>query len=146
MNFRTRIFQASIAAMAALLAACATTTPSAPTTANPASAAAAPDKQEKAPIGQKKHRWSMASEEEVAAELDRKFEQAAKSFVKLKRDDKIMYCKSYKEMGSMIRTLHCITEAELRKQVEDSDEARERMRQTMGKCVLGKKVPCGAGA
>jgi Skp family chaperone for outer membrane proteins len=122
-------------AVAALLSACASSPPATPAASAPAAA----------PIGQTKHKWSMATETEVAAELDRKFEQAAKSFVKLKKDDQIMYCKRYKEMGSMIRTLHCITEAELRKQVEDSDAARDRMRQTMGKCNIAPGVGCSAG-
>ncbi len=47
------------------------------------------------------------------------------------------------EMGSAIRTLHCITEAELRKQVEDSDQVRDQMRHKMGKCDI--TVGCGAG-
>jgi hypothetical protein len=121
--------------MTTLLAACASTPPATP--------AANTEAAEKTPVGQTKHKWSMASEAEVAAELDRKFERAAKAFVKLKKDDQIMYCKSYKDMGSLIRTLHCITEAELRKQVEDSDQVRDQMRQKMGKCDITSG--CGAG-
>ena len=78
----------------------------------------------------------------MAAALDRKFEDAAKYYVQLKRNDQLMFCKKYKEMGSSIRTLHCITEAELRKQVEDSEELRSQMRNRVGKCTAGQKVAC----
>jgi len=94
------------------------------------------------PPGQKRYKWARATEAEVAAQLDKKFQDAAKYFVRLKRNDQLMFCKSYREMGSTIRTLHCITEAELRKQVEDSDEVRNQIRNRVGKCELGKKVPC----
>ena len=95
------------------------------------------------PPGQTRHQWTKATEAEVAAALDKKFEEAAKQFVKLKRDDQVMFCKRYRDIGSMIPTLHCITEAELRKQVEDSDELRGEMRNKMGRCQLG--AGCGAG-
>jgi hypothetical protein len=122
-----------------ILAACASPPPPAntPTASAPASAGKA------APAGQKHSKWSKASEAEVAATLDQKFQEAARSFVKLKRDDQVMFCKRYRDIGSMIPQLHCITEAELRKQVEDSDELREQMRTKMGRCALGSG--CGAG-
>jgi hypothetical protein len=134
-------------AMAALLGACASSPPpAAPAAGAPATAATSnAQAPKKAPIGQTQHKWSMATEAEVAAELDRKFEAAAKQFVTLKKDDQIMYCKRYRMMGSMIPTLHCITEAELRKQVEDTDALRDRMRQTMGKCDIAAGVGCRAG-
>lgn len=127
-----------------LLAACATSPapsaePAAAPTAAPTAAAEKP-----VPPGQTRYKWSKASEAEVAAVLDKKFAEAAKSFVKLKRNDQVMFCKRYREMGSMIPTLHCITEAELRKQVEDSDQVRDQMRQRMGKCDI--TVGCGAGS
>jgi hypothetical protein len=144
-----------------LLAACASppdarpgTTPSqvpAPTPAKtapadtPASAdssAARPD-DEPAPPGQTRYKWSRATEADVAAALDKKFHEAAKQFVQLKRNDQVMFCKRYRDIGSMIPTLHCITEAELRKQVEDSDQVREQMRHKMGKCDI--TVGCSAG-
>jgi starvation-inducible outer membrane lipoprotein len=153
MNTKTRILTLSTIALAGLLAACASSPPpaakvatAAPVASAPAtSVAAAPNAEapKKAPVGQPQHKWSMATEAEVAAELDKKFEEAAKQFVTLKKDDQIMYCKRYRVIGSMIPTLHCITEAELRKQVEDSDALRDRMRQTMGKCDITSG--CSAG-
>jgi len=95
------------------------------------------------PPGQRRYKWSRATEEDVAAQLDKKFEEAAKSYVKLKRNDEVMFCKRYREMGSSIRTLHCITEAELRKQVEDSDEVRQQMRNKMGHCDITSGCQAG---
>jgi hypothetical protein len=141
-------------AFAAILCSCATRpenppTPTASTTSvadSPAASSIATDNREKpAPAGQTHYKWSRATEADVAAQLDKKFEEAAKSFVQLKRNDQLMFCKKYKEMGSTIRTLHCITEAELRKQVEDSDELRANMRNRMGKCTGGQPVACSAG-
>jgi hypothetical protein len=138
-----RILTLTTVAISALLAGCA----SAPPPAAPATAAmpATGPAETQSPVGQTKYKWSKATEAEVAAALDRKFEAAAKQFVQLKRNDQLMVCKRYREMGSSIRTLHCITEAELRKQVEDSDQMRDQMRQKVGKCTMGDKVPCSAG-
>jgi hypothetical protein len=115
---------------ALMLAACASTPPAAKSgTATVAEKPAVP--------GQHRAKWTKATEAEVAKSLDQKFQEAAKYFVKLKRDDEVMYCKRYRDIGSMIPQLHCITEAELRKQVEDSDEMRDQMRRRVGKCSLG---------
>jgi hypothetical protein len=145
MNPRVQISTLTIVVCAAVLCACASkpptpaTPPASPAAASPASEQDRPPP----PPGQKRYKWTKASEAEVAAALDKKFQEAAKSYVQLKRDNQIMFCKKYREMGSSIRTLHCVTEAELRKQVEDSDELREQMRNKVGKCVMGRAVPCG---
>lgn len=86
---------------------------------------------------QKKHQWAVASESEVASALDAEFEKAAKGFVKLKRDGEIVFCKRYRDVGSNIATLKCITEAQLRTQVEDMTRYRDDMRNRGGKCVHG---------
>jgi hypothetical protein len=135
-------------ALTSILGACASPPPATPPATTPAAAmptAAAADNAEKpAPPGQTRYKWSMASEADVAAVLDKKFREAAKHFVQLKRNDQVMFCKRYRDMGSNIPTLHCITEAELRKQVEDSDQVRDQMRQRMGKCDI--TAGCGAGS
>jgi hypothetical protein len=142
---------ASLCIVVAMLGACSATPPAAtaaastPANANadadaPAAGAAA---EKSAPPGQRRYKWSKATEAEVAATLDKKFAEAAKQFVQLKRNDQLMFCKRYRDMGSNIPTLHCITEAELRKQVEDSDQVREQMRNRMGKCDIA--AGCGAG-
>ena len=135
------------ATLALVLAACAAQPP-APAPSAPAAAAtnAAPPPADAKPVpaGQKHYKWSKATEADVAAALDEKFREAAKAYVQLKRDDQVMFCKKYREIGSSIRTLHCITEAELRKQVEDSDELRDQMRHKMGKCDISSG--CSAGS
>jgi hypothetical protein len=142
MNPRVQIPTLTILVCAALLCACAAVPTAAPAAATTDTTAPAADRPPP-PAGQKRYKWSKATDEDVAAQLDKKFAEAAKAFVQLKRDDQLMFCKKFREIGSSIRTLHCITEAELRKQVEDSDELREQMRNKMGKCDITSG--CGAG-
>ena len=91
----------------------------------------------------KKHQWALATEAEVAAALDAEFQKAAKSFVQLKKDGKLMFCKRYREIGSNIPSLKCITEAQLRRQVEDMNKWRDDWRNRAGKCTRG--VGCSGG-
>ena len=81
--------------------------------------------------------WSGVTEAEVAASLERKFQEAARSYVKLKKDGVLMFCKRYRVIGSNIATIQCITEAQLRNQVENMDDYRDRMR-TAAKCPQGR--------
>ena len=144
MNSSLRIRALTILACVAAMCGCAsqpTSQPAAATTVDATSPNGSA--QTKAPPGQTRHKWTKASEAEVAKTLDEKFQEAAKAFVKLKRDDQVMFCKNYKDIGSNVRRLHCITEAELRKQVEDSDQLRDQMRQRMGRCDLSGG--CGGG-
>jgi hypothetical protein len=122
-----RVRSLSIATFAAWLAACASTPPpSAEPSASPPAASAKPPG----------HVWSGVTEAEVAASLDKKFEEAARGYVKVKKDGALMFCKRYCVLGSSIPTIQCITEAQLRTQVENMDQYRERMR-TAGKCPHG---------
>ena len=86
--------------------------------------------------GGKGHDWKPVTEAEVAAELDANLVEAAKPFVKLRKDGEIVFCKRFKEMGSNIPAIRCITQAQLRTQVEDMEQYRDRMRNT-GKCPHG---------
>jgi|ERR1044071_3458626 hypothetical protein len=148
MNIRVRVLSV-IAPL--LLAACASSPPPPVAAATPpgsadtsaATGAATDANRPPPPPGQKRYKWSKASEAEVAAALEKKFQEAAKSYVQLKRGDQLMFCKKYREMGSSIRTLHCITEAELRKQVEDNDEVRQQMRNKMGHCDITSGCQAG---
>ena len=92
---------------------------------------------------QKKHQWAVATEAEVAAALDKEFEKAAKGFVKLKKDGVIVFCKRYREVGSNIATLKCITEAQLRTQVQNMTKYRDDMRNKAGRCT--RHVGCSGG-
>jgi hypothetical protein len=89
-----------------------------------------------------KPKWSVATEAETAAELDKKFHDAARSYVKLKKDGVLLFCKKQREIGSNIATLQCITEAQLRNQVETMDDYRQRRRDA-AKCTHGPG--CSAG-
>jgi type IV pilus biogenesis protein CpaD/CtpE len=92
-------------------------------------------------------RWTVATEEEVAAALDKQLYDAARGLVKLKKDGELMFCKRYREVGSNIRTLKCITVPELRTRVENMTNYRDDMRNKAGKCTLGRAggPPCGGG-
>jgi hypothetical protein len=91
-------------------------------------------------------RWTVATEAEVAAALDKQLQDAAKGLVALKKDGVLMFCKRYREVGSNIRTLKCITVAELRTRAENMQNYREQMRNNSGKCTRGRSggPPCGA--
>jgi predicted ATPase len=91
---------------------------------------------------EKKPVWSVPTEDETSAALDQKFEEAAKGYVKLKKDGVLLFCKRSKQIGSNLPTIQCITEAQLRNQVETMDDYRERRRNS-AKCTHG--VGCGAG-
>jgi type IV pilus biogenesis protein CpaD/CtpE len=93
--------------------------------------------------GGKGHDWKTVTEAEVAAEIDANLIKPAKDFVKLRKDGEIVFCKRVREVGSNIPTLKCITQAQLRVQVEDMDQYRKGMR-TIGKCPLGP-MGCSAG-
>ena len=86
--------------------------------------------------GGKGHDWKTVTEAEVAAEIDARLVEATKDFVKLRKDGEIVFCKRVREIGSNIPTLKCLTQAQVRTQVEDMDKYREKMR-TVGKCPLG---------
>ena len=96
----------------------------------------------------KKPTWTVPSEAEVAAALEKKYLEATKDFVKLKKNDELMFCKRYKEIGSSIARINCLTVAEVRTQVDNMDQYRDDMRNRSGKCTLGAGVgpaPCAAG-
>jgi hypothetical protein len=54
----------------------------------------------------------------------------------------LLFCKKRKEIGSNIATIQCITEAQLRNQVETMEDYRQRRRDA-AKCTHG--VGCSAG-
>src|SRR5262245_24269696 len=138
MNFTRVLMTSSILGSIAWLGACA----SGPTdsvnaayaaaTANPASRQAAQTTTEgKKPV------WSVPSEQEVGAALEKKYLDVTKDFVKLKKNDDIMFCKRYREIGSSIARINCLTVAEVRTQVDNMDQYRQDMRNRSGKCTLG---------
>jgi hypothetical protein len=107
---------------AALLTACASQ-PDAP----PAADAALP---------------AVQTEAEAAQQLEKKFQEAARGYKVVERDGRTLYCKREKVLGSTIPTTQCMSEAQLRLQVENMEELRGRMRNS-AKCTLGRS---GGGA
>lgn len=134
-------------ATGALLGACATSSEPADTAAAAYAAATSKDPAVRQAAGTtadgKKPRWTIPTEEEVAAALDKKYLDAARDFVKLKKDGELRFCKRYREIGSSIARVNCITEAELRTQVDDMTHYRDNMRNRSGKCT--HNVACSAG-
>ena len=82
------------------------------------------------------------AETDAASNLERKFQEAARSYRKVERNGETMYCKKEKPINSTIPRLQCITESQLRLQVEQMDDLRDRMRNS-SRCTLGPG--CSAG-
>ena len=89
-------------------------------------------------------KWEVASEQEVATALDLAVAKEAKSYLQVKKDGVLMFCKRYKEVGSNLPTIKCITEAQLRVRVENMQKYRDDMRNRAGKCPMGP-LGCQAG-
>jgi len=120
MEFRSIVITLGLAAGTVLLGACASdpapkATP-APAATAPAAAAA-------------------TAEEVTAAGLEKRFQEVARSYKVVQKDGKTMYCKREKLISSTIPTLQCMTEAQLRAQVENMEELRQRMRNRPGGCT-----------
>lgn len=136
MSFR-KIFIASLAAAGVVVIAGCASEPAA-TRATPAPAAAAPIAAT-APVSSAA---DARPEADAAVQLEKKFQEAAKGYKIVQKDGKTMYCKKEKVIGSTIPTLQCISEAQLRLQVEQMDDLRQRMR-SGSHCTLGPG--CSAG-
>lgn len=145
-NHRTLPTLAGVTAVTLWLGACASSGPpdsaasafAAATSQDPATRQAASQT-----ANGKKPVWTVPTEEEVAATLEKKYLDATKDFVKLKKDGELRFCKRYREIGSSIARINCITEAEVRTQVDNMNQYRDDMRNKMGKCT--RDVGCGAG-
>ncbi len=106
---------------AALFTACASQ-PDAPPAAEAAQSAPLP---------------AVQTEAEAAQQLEKKFQEAARGYKIVERDGRTLYCKREKVLGSTIPTLQCMTEPQLRLQVENMEELRGRMRNS-AKCTMGR--------
>ena len=98
--------------------------------------------------GGKKPVWTVPTEAEVAAALEKKYLDATKDFVKLKKNDELMFCKRYREIGTTIAKINCLTASQVRVQVDNMDKYRDDMRNKSGKCTFGAgtgNAPCSAG-
>jgi hypothetical protein len=86
--------------------------------------------------------YSNNPEGDAATLAEKKFQEAARSYKQVQRDGQTMYCKKEKPMGSTIPRLQCISESQLRVEVEQMEETRQRMRNN-SRCTTG--AGCGAG-
>jgi hypothetical protein len=138
MSFRKVLIASLAAAGIGFIAGCASepAAQNAPAAPVAPAAAAAPATQPVSPAAEAR------TEADAAAQLEKKFQEAAKGYKIVQRDGKTMYCKKEKVIGSTIPTLQCITEAQLRLQVEQMDDLRQRMRNN-AHCTLGPG--CSAG-
>ena len=88
-----------------------------------------------------------ASEDDAASALDKEVARAAMDYVQTEKDGVLLYCKKYRSIGSNIPTMKCITEAQLRADVENMIKYRDDLRLRGGKCTAGRQGsggPCGA--
>jgi hypothetical protein len=76
------------------------------------------------------------AEADAASHLEKKFQEAARSYRMVQKNGENMYCKKEKPIGSTIPRMQCITEAQLRLQVEQMDQLRDKLRNS-GRCTAG---------
>jgi len=105
-------------------------------------AAASPDLWASKQSKQGEHVWTVPTDAELM-KLEKKYLDATTGFVKLKKDDALMFCKRYRVIGSNIATIQCLSEGEMRTQVDDMTKYRDDMRNKSGECT--HNVGCSAG-
>ena len=133
MEFRNIVITLGLAAGSVLFAGCASAPDAAAVPAKPAPTVTTAATQA-APT-------AAAAEADTAAGLEKRFQEAARSYKVVQKEGKTLYCKREKVIGSTIPTLQCISEAQLRTQVENTDEIQQKMRNRAGCAQLG----CGGG-
>jgi hypothetical protein len=130
MAFKNLVLTLSIGLGAAMLSACA----SQPQPATAPAAKPAP------PAASKPS--SAVTEADTATAMEKRFQDAARSYKVVQKDGKTLYCKREKQIGTTIPTMNCMTESQLRNQVETMEEYRQRARNA-ARCTHG--AGCGAG-
>jgi hypothetical protein len=131
MAIKTIFLSFSLGLGAALLGACASQPAQAPAT-NPAPAAPA-SAPAPAPAA---NNAATETEAHTATAMEKRFQEAARGYKIVQKNGKTMYCKREKLIGTTIPTMNCISEAELRTQVENMEDYRQRARSS-GRCVRG---------
>lgn len=138
MTFQKLMNTVFLAAAVSLVAACA----SSPADAPASSTAPAPAATAAPAAGAPPASAEAILEADAATLAEKKFQDAARAYRKVEKDGKTMYCKKEKPINSTIPRLQCITESQLRLEVEQMDEMRDRMRNS-GRCTRG--AGCGGG-
>lgn len=122
----------SIGVAAAALAACASAPATPPASTAPANAPASATPPDGA-----------VAEADTASTMEKRFQDAARSYKQVQKDGKTLYCKRERVIGSTIPTMNCMSEAQLRNQVENMEEYRNRARNS-SRCTHG--VGCSGGS
>jgi heme A synthase len=131
MTFKNLFVSLALGASTVIIAACATEPAASQSAAAPV-AAAAPAV---AAVPVATPSGAAVAESDAASAMEKKFRDAARSYKVVQRDGKTMYCKREKVIGSTIPTMQCLTEAQLRIQVENTEELKRRMNRGGGPCV-----------
>lgn len=129
-----------LAAGVSILAACASQPADAPAAPAPAAAPAAPAAAAPAAATASAE---AKPEADAASAAEKKFQEAARSYRMVEKDGQTMYCKKEKPMGSTIPRMQCITESQLRLEVEQMEDLRDRMRNS-SRCVRGPGCSSGS--
>jgi hypothetical protein len=140
-----KFFRTALVATGVLLVAACASQPASQTapSATPAPAASAAKATASAPAAPAAAASPEAKPEaDAAAALEKKFQEAARSYRAVQKDGKTMYCKKERPVNSTIPRVQCITEAQLRLQVEQMEQTRDRLRNS-SRCTMG--AGCGAG-
>lgn len=85
-------------------------------------------------------------EAQASANLDRLVAEAARGLSRIERDGVVYFCRRERQMGSNIASLKCMTESQLRVEVETMARYRDDLRNRSGKCTAGRAGqggPCG---
>jgi hypothetical protein len=125
MASKKSVLSLSIGLAAALLAACASQPAAQSAAAPPARGSSAATAEPPA----------QSTEGDTASAMEKKFQDAARSYKTVQKDGKTMYCKRERVIGSTIPTMQCLTETQLRNQIEATEELKKRMRRGGGPCV-----------
>jgi hypothetical protein len=135
-----KFFRSALGAAGVLVVAACASPPASQTAPAAAPATAAAPAQAAAPAAAASP--EAKPEADAAAALEKKFQEAARSYRAVQKDGKTMYCKKEKPINSTIPRVQCITESQLRLQVEQMEQTRDRMRNS-SRCTMG--AGCGAG-
>jgi membrane-bound lytic murein transglycosylase B len=138
-----KFFRTALVATGVLLVAACASQPA----SQPAPAAASAPAAKAAPAASAAPAAAAASPEakpeaDAAAALEKKFQEAARSYRAVQKDGKTLYCKKERPINSTIPRVQCITESQLRLQVEQMDEMRDGLRNS-SRCTMG--AGCGGG-
>jgi hypothetical protein len=136
-----RFFRSTFLATTVLLVAACASQPAAPP--SPAAApASSPAPATEAMAASAAPSLETKPEADAAAQLEKKFQETARSYRAVQKDGKTMYCKKERPINSTIPRVQCISEAQLRLQVEQMEQTRDRLRNS-SRCTQG--AGCGAG-